>query len=511
VADESELGDGHDLESKLSDHKRFKKDLEPPFKQIKNLTFSSWVDERMPEMLWAVLVVGSLGRDSALAFFRSVADFVHKYPECYNVELSAISRYTEVERRDFIKMVSTWSGEVKTALRPLTLFPTLPAIDDWKQFLDQSIPNDDWPKLAVAVDKSFWHQSDEATDCRWVKVLCQMAGGKILFTTQMRDSARAIIEYPNYGDLNHVRPSIRASEIGLVSSANINSSQWSKDFWQVCFNETGCTPEEAIGHRIANRRQEFSDVTEKKRASFMKESAEIRLQLINHFFSNCNSSKMDSRLEGSFGLALFAFTLFVEIGFFDIPFSISGRMALRMLVETYITLKYLLLKEKTDMRVWQDYRSYGTGQLKLQCLKLRESGDRVSSIDAEDLYSLANDDLWLEFVPINLGHWDSANLRQMSEEAGLKDVYDKYYSYTSGYMHANWGAVRESVLQKCVNPLHRFHKVPIYDLPLMSNVLSDAIEIVNGILECTSEAYPTFETRVSQVSASVAEPGEPGH
>ncbi|HXK70956.1 MAG TPA: hypothetical protein PK455_06630 [Caldisericia bacterium] len=54
-------------ESKLSYHKQFKKELKPPLLQI-NLTPSSWVDKRLPEMLWAVLVIGNIERKIALNF-----------------------------------------------------------------------------------------------------------------------------------------------------------------------------------------------------------------------------------------------------------------------------------------------------------------------------------------------------------------------------------------------------------------------------------------------------------
>lgn len=30
---------------------------------------------------------------------------------------------------------------------------------------------------------------------------------------------------------------------------------------------------------------------------------------------------------------------------------------------------------------------------------------------------IANEDIWVEFVPINLGHWDSGTLRTMAEES----------------------------------------------------------------------------------------------
>ena len=121
-------------------------------------------------------------------------------------------------------------------------------------------------------------------------------------------------------------------------------------------------------------------------------------------------------------------------------------------------------------------------------------------MNIEDLYNIANEDKWVEFTPINLWHWDSVNLRKMSEDVWLKDSYDKYYNYTSWYMHWNWWAVRESIYQKCINPLHRYHNIPIYDLPLMPSVTNDAIEIVNHIFDLLNQAYPWFDCKIKNIT-----------
>jgi hypothetical protein len=488
------------METKLSDHKQFKKELKPPLLQI-NMTPSSWIDARLPEMLWAVLVIGNIERENALNFFRHIADYVSKNQDCYNVTLTGISKFTEDKRKEFIKKATSWSDEVKTALRPLSLFPNLPAVDDWKKFLDQPVAKDDWQKLSKGVSKTFWHQSEEATDCRWIKFFCQIVGGKMKFFNTIEginDTLRGVLEYPNYGDLRHIRPFIRASEIIPDPTSKDGPSDWSRDFWQYCFDQTGCIPEEVVSERIKNRQENLSEEMENTRKHYFKETVDVRNKLIDHFFATSKTSNIDSRHEGSFGLALYGLTLFIEIIFYRVPLSITGRVALRLLVEAYITFKYLLQKEKEESRIWDDYRCYGTGQLKMLYLKLKEIGKEISSIGINDLDYLANEDKWIEFVPINLGHWDSANLRKISEEVGLKELYDKYYIYTSGYMHANWGAVRESVYQKCINPLHRFHRIPTYDLPLMPSVTADAREITNCILECLSEAYPKFDFRLTK-------------
>ena len=489
------------METDISSHRRYKKELKPPLAQIPNMKPSSWINERLPEMLWAVLIIGNIERETALNFFRYIAKYVEKNHECFDITITGISKFSEAKKEEFIKYAISWSEEIKNALRPLALFPDLPAGEIWKKFLDQPIPKEDFQKLAEEVFKTYWHQSEEATDCRWIKFLCYIIAGKIKFSSSIdgiKETVRGVFEYPNYGDLRHIRPFIRAGEIGLRPNSKGEISNWSSSFWQYCFIKTGCIPEEAVNNKIKNRQKILSEEIEETRKHYFKETIDIRDKLIDHFFSTSNALPIDSRHEGSFGLALYGLLLFIEIIFYRASLSIMSRLALRSLVETYISFKYLLKKEEIEPSIWDEYRSYGTGQLKLLYLKLQELGQKIGSIDINELDYLVNEDKWIEFVPINLGHWDSVNLRKMSEDVGLKDLYDEYYNYTSGYIHANWGAVRESIYQKCANVLHRYHRIPIYDLPLLQSAIVDAKNITNNILECLSEAYPKFDFRLTK-------------
>lgn len=166
-----------------------------------------------------------------------------------------------------------------------------------------------------------------------------------------------------------------------------------------------------------------------------------------------------------FWIVFFAISLFEEVILYWNSTSIGSRLSLRALVEARITFEYLLTKESSEEKIWEDYRGYWTGQMKLIHLKLDEMKNKPSSIDPEEIEMIVNEDKWLEFTPINLWHWDSTNLRKMSEEVWLKDLYDKYYDYTSSFMHGNWWAVRTSVYQKCMNPLHRYHRYQLLPCP----------------------------------------------
>ena len=62
------------------------------------------------------------------------------------------------------------------------------------------------------------------------------------------------------------------------------------------------------------------------------------------------------------------------------------------------------------------------------------------------LEMLANEDTWLEYQDIDFGSWANKNLRTMSEEVCVKDVYDRYSDWPSGFVHGNWGSTsRRSV------------------------------------------------------------------
>ncbi len=488
-------------ETSLKDHKQNKKELNPPFlANGLNLATSSWFDERLPEMLWAAIVIGNTEREVALKFFRHVGEFVENNPECANITINGISQLSDVKRKALINHISVFSKEINDNLRALLLFPELPNADDWAEYLDKPDDEKDWHKVMDGIAKTFWHQSQEATDCRWVKVLCQILGGKMKFTRAMEDTVRGILEYPNYGDLRKIRPTIRASEIAPDPALKGQKSDWAEYFWKYCFDNIGCIPEEAANKKLQKRQENLAAEIESNRKHYFDQTVKIRNELINHFFETSKVSTIDSRHEGAFGITLFALSLYIETIFYKTSLSITGRLGLRALVESYITITYLLNKEKSEPKVWDDYRTYGAGQLKLIYLKLQEIKDKPKCVSLEEMDNLANEDKWVEFIPINLGHWDSANLRTMSEEVKLKNLYDKFYNYTSGFMHGSWGAVRESAYQKCINPLHRYHRVPTYDLPLMPSIQDDAMEIMNSILDCLSEAYPKFKERFTKLN-----------
>ena len=91
----------------VADHTRSGKVLSPPLLTPVS-AFHSWLDERLPEILWAVLIVGQLPRDDALAVFRDAASYLSRLPEEQRfpeVTHSALAKLDAELRRGFIAAV----------------------------------------------------------------------------------------------------------------------------------------------------------------------------------------------------------------------------------------------------------------------------------------------------------------------------------------------------------------------------------------------------------------------
>ena len=378
--------------------------------------------------------------------------------------------------------------QARRALAPLLLFPELPGYSIWQESLRDLDVEPDWPPLMRAVAQTLDHQSQLATDARWMKVFFWLAVGELNFSEE--EMIREIVGYPDYGDLHHVRPMIRASEISMVGMASDDGAptNWPSTFWVKCLRDTPCM-ERILGE---------SSPAIPPVSTTPHQLASVRNDVIHHFFETLDTTATHARHDTAFGAALYSLSILEELTRIAAATSIMGRFALRSLLECAITLTYLATKDGPQL--WRSYRVYGAGQAKLALLKLEEDEGTPEYVDLEELERLANDDAWEEFVEINLGHWDRSNLRKMSDEADVRSLYDRYYPWTSAYLHSHWSALRDSCFQHCTNPLHRLHRIPRAGTRMLPDVLADACAIVDETLSVLAKLYPPFVPRVSLTS-----------
>lgn len=437
--------DGHTFSS-LEAHPRKGKNLSSPYRRIPNVNFSSWRDDFLPNMLWAAVLGTTVPRDSYLEIFRRILGQVRQLerPSERFLTHNYLARLSDDEFAIVFAPLKE-SSEVMAAMCCLTLLDSLPDSSRWKSFLDSCAPEKDDGALAKAVAAAFDHQSELATDIRWLKVMTFIVLDRMSFGPQMNEKIEEFRQYPNYGDMRKVRPSIRAAEMSTRETEYGESLPEgilpfdSEAFWVECRDKTECH----IEREYKNLKLDTS--------SLMDELTELAIELSNHADNVAPHTKTDSKRDAVFGMVLYSISLCLQAASSPVHFLAGGRILLRSVVEQMITLRYLAKKD--NQTIWNQYRNYGIGQAKLSFLKNVREEELPTFISLDNLHNLANEDTWMEFMDINLGPWEKLNLREMSNFADCKAIYDKYYSWASGFSHAHWTAVRDTVFATCWNPL----------------------------------------------------------
>jgi len=481
--------------SAIDQHHRQGSKLSPPLARLPNLTPTRWLDDHMPEMLWAVLLTEVLERREYLIVLRKVAVhcrnwFLRKDDErpaaakqvhdATGPNIDVVVDHTklaEVSEEQFGNFVSIPLSHPLgyAALRPLLLLKSIPGSERWKKHLNCDSTSDDWNTMAKAIIGVLDHQSEKSTDIRWFKLILGIISGHMFFPHSMAEQLEELRVFPDKGDMRRVRPFIRSCEINLRRNP---PSQWVRTFWEELLSKTACIdPTQGDVYKFIETRIE------------RKTLYTSRDNIVERFSENMGAGPANPRLESAFGLVLYALAIVEEVGMHRVHTRIIGRLALRALVEANITLKYLKKVDSAEM--WMSYRVYGAGQAKLAFLKAQElEGKLPAFIDEDALYAIANEDVWQEFLDIDVGHWANSNLRQLSIECDAKELYDKYYDWASTFAHSHWGAVRDTNFVTCHNALHRLHRLPRHAHRSLNSVEADVVTLINEMLEALDELYP---------------------
>ena len=463
----------------ISGHKKVGKQLLPPYLAAGiRPDFISWTNDRLPEMLWALLIIDSLPRGYALSQFIQLFNFISDHDskeELYDFSLTGIANLHEPLRSSVVEFIATPPGAAQ-ALSDLLLFDSLPAREVWAKYLP--VPELDWNRLMQAIGTALWHQSQVATDCRWVRLIPFATAGKVSISSHLTDLVEALANYPN--NYEEAASRVRATEGGL-SHLSLSDTAWPKAFWNELWEKTPCM--------TFNR--EYTQPSFEKTITHQSVS-DLRKELKYHWAETLSTTAVDAKHDGIFGIAFYCLRILDEMMGIGVGTSILGRVGLRTIIEARINLKHLIDEDSPEL--WQQWRSYGTGQAKLNALRFEELFERPSFIDVASIEAIAFEDIGPDFQSVNLGSWSGVDLRKLSEKTGLKDTYDQHYSWASEYSHGMWGAIRESCYQVCANPLHRLHRYP--ERSPLRDTVDDAVTLIDEILQHIDEVFPSFSKRL---------------
>ena len=482
--------------SSIFEHQKVGKKMVPPFNQLPALTRNSWFDDAAPEMLWAYIVAQALPREEYLACFREISHWcikslpTHKErvqaasatnpaavgpPGC-EIEMSELATLSNEKFDGFADTLRNWPDCLE-GLSGLGALSSMPGREHWARCFPAEAPK--WDILANAMAPAADHQSEVSTDIRWLKLYVSILFGKVQFPITMKKAVEEVLDFPRSGDLRKVRPFIRSTEGAF--RAMKTAPAWIPGFWDEVFRSTAC---------IDSSKKTDYQIPEEKRVK-QEDIVTLRLRILDGFVATTTTTAIDGRHDGAFGIMLYALSIVAEICAPIRASLITGRFGLRTLAELYISFAYLAAKD--DNALWYEYRNFGNGQTKLAFLKT-EVGDGIvpEYINQESLFQMANEDSWQEFVDVNTGHWANKNLRALAIDGGTKDIYDKYYDWTSTYAHGHWGAIRDSNFVTCFNSLHRFHRIPRIGHRILPSVTSDAIGLLNSMLALLLKLYPAL-------------------
>ncbi len=196
--------------------------------------------------------------------------------------------------------------------------------------------------------------------------------------------------------------------------------------------------------------------------------------------------KYDHKKDVIMGNLSYIYKMINEVYISKLENSIISRLVMRTLVEIYINLKFISLKEKDDKDIWESYKDYGSGKYK-NIYKKIEEGKMIcpenSHIDHNILKILANELKDEEFIKIDFKNFANKSIRQKFDDVEEKELYDSFYNYDTCFTHGYWSAIRESALLFCDNPLHNYHCVPdIRGEQKLIDISSDYIFILDRII-----------------------------
>lgn len=481
--------------SKLSDHKFKKGKFIAPLNEIENLATlknnESWYSGRLPEYMWIGLILDKYGRTIGLRKLYYIIKKLHSIePSINSPRFSLILSMDEQKQKEFYDYLLTEID--KNTLCPLTLIFTYsehPIFSKYFVNIDMDI-QERADILKENLAKYSNHQSNDSTDIRFIVLYYSCMTGQLhLLGNQIKLLSKYYTLSHDDEQMRIIRPTIRSTE--LIILVNEKKSDWYLNiFWRRISIMTDCEL------YSLNYENELANTQ-----LYMEQLHEV-FDYLSELL--CNSNPLDQKMLVLFGLATYSYKRILEVVEHNLFNSISGRSAVRILIENYIMIKYLVKIEPEHEDIWTEYQVYGMGQYKLILSRFREQEEsedlKNSHVNYKYLECLVNEFFTEEMIDMDTRYFDKQNIREKAKQVGEQILYGLYYDYDSAYEHGLWGAIRESSLLKCKNPAHQYHCVPDIDNnQKLKSVWYDCVFVMEKILLFLDDIYGIPKELLSEV------------
>jgi hypothetical protein len=465
------------ITSSLQDHQRKGKRLEPPLIANFGDTFElvQWNRDLLPEYLWIAALFDMYTFDEAITLYNRTLDLLDPFnTDEQHVLLGTISSFTSVpeESRSTARRALhsiTQKAIIEPLGRILPLYPECPAawlIEDnpWaggSEHLEETLE-----KLKHLIKTLMPTYEHSVAKIRGVILNRLFKHNKLQLSSALPpELIEGIERYPNTPHKDRVDSFIRSTTM-MVLPQYPGFGKWPQYFWQqnykisICHAETRMDrflptddTDGVIGKLIVNGIACWNEVKE----GIYNVTRQLALDLYN--------SDRDDVLLGLLGrqARLLSYLLQYE----QLWLETVGTLLLRSMIDCLITLTWLA--QRGVQEDFRKYKEYSLGKEKLLKLHLEERLDQgseeLAAAQRQAEAAIASE-MNEEFLSIELGHWLQRDTRKMADDVGLGEKYRLLYAPLSSSAHGEWLALKQDVLVRCANPLHRGHYILDLSNPL---------------------------------------------
>ena len=161
------------------------------------LSLNSWAKERMPEYLWLGLILLNLGRKNGIETAgRILYEISQKMSSLTFPRLSLIFNLENSDQKIIYEIIANYIE--KKFLSPLTILyksKDYPLFNEYF-YIHEFTVEDKLSVISKAIKTYYPHQSNEATDLRFLSLALLVFGEKLHITKDAETTAKAFKEYP---------------------------------------------------------------------------------------------------------------------------------------------------------------------------------------------------------------------------------------------------------------------------------------------------------------------------
>lgn len=447
------------------------------FKEI--IQENPWFYNRLPDYLWLALILDYYGRADGLLKCRDVLQILLKHvPGISFPKLSIILNLdTELQTNFYTEIKQVLAHDV---LEPLTAVFTYSHYPSFAlAFSNTSKISDRIKRINDVLHKYYFHQSNEATDVRYLIAVFLMLDDKLHMPPFQIDN---LLKYPTLShddiEIRLIRSFIRALEVGMPDEMTPDKEKYLFNFWDGMSKMSDCS---LFYFEIDDQCLDANE--------FM---SQIKTQLNYYVELFQGACPLDSKMLVLLGMATYAYKRLLEVVEHDLYNTITGRSIIRVLIENYIMMKYLLKHEAEHEDIWTEYQYYGIGQYKLVVERFHEGDVQLpdSHVAYDYIDLIVSEYKNKDFIDMDTTYFDKKKIREKAIDVDEKDLFGLYYDYDSAFEHGLWGAIRESSLLKCNTASHQYHCVPDIDnLQKMKSVWPDCRKMMIKTMALLNSIY----------------------